>query len=1075
MSSPSNGSVIVTLYTINGVWQESGIPIPNSSIVAISPCTDIGSGTVPSLVLTLNAFNGQFITTQGTQGSNGFPVIDRFSILSVLFEDPNGNSFLKFFVVDTLKPLESRERGDRLEVHAFGMEYWMQRLDFAKQYYFADAFSTFVDILNKYNANKGTAMPTILTDSFTTSTYIQIPNWTANMYMFNMSETSCYAGLTEIIDRLGSPVTAGGAGDFFEMKVTDLPGTNGPQFYFNVFSSGNPTSGPTKVPVIDNSNSVLIETNGDIESPQGTLVMEWGDDQLGSLPINFSQYAGIDEAYFLFPNWTSSITYPLGAYVTYSGTVYQSAIANNTSTPPNNWNSISETQWVNQQYANGFTAWVSGNSYPQGALVSYGTAVYQSNINNNTSTPGSGSWTVINFQYSPWTFGSSTNGSGASVWYTSMAGYNITKYSGVTPFGNCAWDANVVIQDGNYYRTWCDARATSVYSSGSTLTTTLAPFGIIGTDGQPHLYRGFRVLVDTSGGTISLGPPFSNGLNGSHYDRFGNDYTDALVMNNGAGTGTYLDWDVFMVMHYTTPYASALPATVGWEIANMDDAIVYRWQANSIGCGTGNAWNGQTTYSANTLVLYNGIYYKNSATITSSVFNKPPPLDSRWTNVSVSGIVRWNSMQGCPKGNDCFHPVGQVFNAQGTAANPSFSGANQTLFPNGGGSAVGAYYSFNPAGTALSSVWGTSGYYSMGAWLNIRFPLPIAQPSGFSQLVGSLYGYNNNLCHEQSNNNELEPATVDSLNMHLTPSGNSGFNAIDSESLGNLYAFAFQTKLLLTDNSGSVPNNAQPNIGNLLYNLTGTAANFKMRCLLFDTNDNVVYQDFTIAFNNVWQDVILPISQFQIYRGRIPLMVGDVNALTPIPQLNVLNVFFWRNIKQCVIQWQEVYDDQGRYKPETSGGNAFSFLVSGGLNAISTVRSWLFVDSVRFAKPILAIAGQSSTVQYILQPESVQRKEITNYYQLKQTAMSDLQIYQWRHLEYKVMTNLRCDIQFGGSFYYYNPNVVPAVYTDYNGMAGSVKLVAKQVDYYLNKTDGGPGGLITELDGVRRYPVSGAP
>jgi hypothetical protein len=924
-------------------------------VVNISPASDAGTGELPSLIMRLNAKNGQFITRSTGLDGSSTPIVDQFTVFKVIFTDLNGVSFIKGYLVDTFKQIENIQEGDRLEVQCFGLEYWIQRLDFAKQYYFADANSTWADIADKYNLNRG-SNPQIINHH--NIIFNQLPVWTANSYLFNVSETACYTGMLEVIDKLGTSVQNQGASDFFEMKFMNgdvsAGGYPGSGIDFTkltplLFSSGAPPlvqvdERPPANPQILTPSTFLkvTEIDGEVEAQQGTLLKGWGDDQSGSLPTDFSKFRGIDEAYFLFPDWQNpTITnqlYPQNAlafYDTGSGRqLYTSNINNNSSVPPTNWTLITESQLLT---INGVT------------------------------------------QYSPWTNGPSA----VSAWQSCFAN---PDGSGAAPFNSAAaFDANIIVQDGTYYRTMADIRAVNGVQIPDAMK-------IRDHNDVPQFYRGFRVLLDTSLG--NLGSPFVGNPNGN-FDRFGNPMENAIIQNNGSGTNTWKDWDCV----WTT---SATPKGPAFQLKTNYVVPIWREARNYL-------WNG-------------GNYVDNS---------------------------------GALKGNDCFHTRDNFMNAKGTSSVPKLVGTY------GDTSAIQLTYKWTPLNSVLGFVFTNANYYQAGWWLCKRFPFPSSILVGATP-VGSFYGGYHN---PNQNNYALEPATFDSLNMHLTHSGNSGFNQIDSEDLAPAYGIGLQMKMAFTNDAGT------PIIGP-----TGTVANFKMRYYCFDTNDNVVYSEFVIAFNNVFQDIVLPFSSFQIYRGRIPLSFGDLTELVPPPQLNILNVFFWRNIKQIVIQCQNMYDEQGRYAPELSDLNTFALLflpIGDHANLTGTMDSW------RFVKPLLCTSnvGSNTVTGNVIEPEPLQRKNITNYFQLKQDVLSMLQIYQFRRREYEITMNLNCFVRFGDTFYLRNPNVVetqspPDVAPD--GIStNTIKLVCKNASQYLNKTDGGPGGLITILRGVKRYPQSG--
>lgn len=859
--------------------------------------TDSGSGTISSAVLILNASRGAFITTT-TSGAT--PIIDQFNKIKIIFTDDSGNQFSKIFEVDKLRPIWDKSAGTQLRVELLAQERHVQYVNFARQYYFADAYNTIKDMADRYNLSKGTLQPTITKQD--DATYNKLPKWTSNNYDFNFSETPVYEGMKQVIDKLGTSIQNGGAADFFELYFQDDPASSS-NIQLLAFSSG---SNPPSPITISSSISVNVgESLAEIESISGSNILAWGAIDQGSMPTNFSRFRGITEAFFLYPFW------------------------------------------------------VSGISYPQSAIVQYdsgaGAKVYQSNINNNTSTPPT-NWTQIfsysllgSLQYSPWT----DNKSGPFK----NSGSNPTNSGG---FGRGCWDSNLVIFDGTYYRTWADTRKNST-------ATIPANHKMVNDVAAAVLYRGYRVLVDTSLG--ALGGDFA--LNGGK-DRYGNSYTNSIVEHNGGqntGGNAYKNWDC-IVTTTNPPKNTAILLGTDNQCAVIDQGKNYR---------------------------YNG---------------------AAWVDDSGNSI-----------GNDCFHSYTALTTDAGVDQTPTSGGSVY-----GATSAINITYNYFPWDPLVNNSRSNSNYYQIGAWLNFRFPYPVTKDNGISEQVGGLYGGNGKA--------SPEPVTLDSMNLNYTPSGNVGFNASDSESLGPLSAIGFMLKLQWLDRIGAKM-------------LEG---NFKMRCALYDTFGNVAVQDFILPFNDMWEDIQLPLNAFKIYRARSPLRWGAISAIIPLQELNILNVFQWRYIKQCCIQIQEVYDDQGRYYPE---GSRFSInVLTTGLGQ-ATLSMWL--DSFRFVKPLLASSG--TVADRNLEPNFLQRQNISNYQQLKADVLSMKQIYNFRHKEFDITTTGRCDIAFGDSFYYTNANII----SDSDNGANTIKLVAKKIIYHISKTAGGPGGFTRTITGVKRF------
>ena len=222
-------------YTVTYVETSKDI---TSSVIAIDKMTDVGSGEINSATLILNARHGDFITNAN---SGDTPILDEFDKIKIEITDKNGDSYRRIFEIDTLVPKKTIQEGIRLEVELLGQERCLQQVHFAKQYYYENAFNVAKDIVDRYSANKGSAQVTIEKQDDTS--YNILPKWTANNYDFGSSEMFCYDGLTELIDKLGTSISGGGANDFFELGFDDPDKVIGVQdatkIYFKAFSSGS--------------------------------------------------------------------------------------------------------------------------------------------------------------------------------------------------------------------------------------------------------------------------------------------------------------------------------------------------------------------------------------------------------------------------------------------------------------------------------------------------------------------------------------------------------------------------------------------------------------------------------------------------------------------------------------------------------------------------------------------------------------------------------------------------------------------------------------------------------------------
>ena len=447
----------------------------------------------------------------------------------------------------------------------------------------------------------------------------------------------------------------------------------------------------------------------------------------------------------------------------------------------------------------------------------------------------------------------------------------------------------------------------------------------------------------------------------------------------------------------------------------------------------------------------------------------------------------WQNYTNDDNGNDCLHPLVNdssqtppfsLYNVPGvladytTAASPIDVDTKYGWDTTNTDSAIEVKYNWSPIDIYEKDGIPTAGdltnrnfqdYYQCGAWLSMRFPFPTttsntngspSYPHGV--LLGDWYGGGTN------STNPHEPATFDTQNMHLTHDGKRGFNnGLSSEDFGQVSALSFMTKLWFTRKQAA----------------TGTwedadgddGSNFKMRCVLIDTDDNVVTQDFVIPFNNTWTSITLPMGGFQIYRGREPRYNSAiVHDLFPPKGLDVQDIFIWRNLKMMSIFTLDSYDEFGRYHP---GGSA-KFSSESLYDNVALI--WklgysekeikMAVDALHFTKPLLVNTG--NVTGRVIDPDFIQRPDIGNYEQLKSDAAAEKQMKSFQHVEFDTTTTGRFDIGFGDYFNLQDEDIIPSNFQD---SSNTIKLVAKRIEYSITKPLNGKGGFLRRIRGVRRF------
>ena len=403
---------------------------------------------------------------------------------------------------------------------------------------------------------------------------------------------------------------------------------------------------------------------------------------------------------------------------------------------------------------------------------------------------------------------------------------------------------------------------------------------------------------------------------------------------------------------------------------------------------------------------------------------------------------------------DCLHPYDEITTTEGVYGTEFSSTVN-----NNSGIKVRYYWE-----TIAGFVTNATQQHSVGGWINLTFPFPHSIISQSAWATGQLYG------GTKTSDAVCEPATLDIENMHLSPEGERGFNTVEaggysgSENLGPISSIDFAFKVHYQGSS----------LQNSGYD-TLAEANFVMSCILVDSSDNMVKQDFIVPHNNQWLPYKLPVSGFTTYRGRKP-RASIINSIIPPKEITINNQIEWRNIKQIIIQTAQSYDSDGRYVESSIEGNFYAQANTAveqlGIPAVPTIgrdhrRLDLYLDAFRFTKPLLVNTGKQSSRN--IEADFIDKPEVYDYFQLKNIASAEKEKRQHRRVEFEVNTTGKFDINFGDFFEFYHPRLIPrAVRTNTSG-DDYVKLVAKHIEYSITKPVDGKGGFLRKILGVRRF------
>ena len=953
------------------------------SVVKIENMTDTGSGEINSATIVLNARKGAFITQENNVNlppvQPTTPILAEFDKIEIKLTDKNGDIFRKVYEVRTLEIKKTLAEGVRLIVRLIGQERALAEVQFSKPFYYANAWDVIRDIIDQYQDNKGSRQPTVENHDVTVDSgtyYNDLPKWNYNNWDFGQKATACYEGIDEVVNSLGTSISGGGAGDFFETRFYDQFDANFAKLDFQGFSSGSQPEldGGTITTLESSIVTPHYQTTGEIEARTGTVICGKGAMGFGSLPNAVMKWWGEFEAFMNgVPEWDSSYYYKTDNIVAHAEQqeIKWRALRDNNNVEPT---ALATADWEKVQMGDLITA----------------------------------------ANYSPWT----NDGTGSDN--TSTTGYQMWNASSANPNFQSTndWD-ELMVFDGNMYSDDKGSSGQNIkqefvdYYGSSTYTSTDGALGTVpenllyGSTGA-GFYRGFKMLVDSD--VFPLAGAFDE--NGGR-DRFGNKYDKAIVRfrgySNSSSAHDYKNWDVVFPK----------------KNANNTDAVP------STGSLCAVIYNGDNRIFEATYGLATNIWRSYWQTETKQSVAITPYKDQS----APLGIEFFGGQ------NHCFHEPSSVYQSDGVNNIFVRTGSSTSVAGNmyGTNSAITWKYAYGSL-AALPAYRNTDGYYRHGAWACIRFPFPTSEydepDATYSGFLGSKYG---------NNATKKEPVTVDINNMHLTPSGNVGFNNSEAEELGQIDGIEAFMKLDLRT-SDDVTEQAY-------------RANFKMRCTCYDSNNNTAVQDFVIPFNAVFYHMKLPIKSFKVYRSRAYWGgQSDIGAELFPPELEILEVFQWKNLKMITFQTQDSYDDQGRYHPD--GKEPFGTLKAG------TVR--LSIDNFHFSKQLLATSGvdtaRNLTPQWLLRPFT------TNYYQLKKDVLSQKDIDGFQYQGYDVTTEGVCDpnLKFGYSFYLKDDKIVNR--TDKpTDVPNTIKLVAKKIVYNIDGTTGGQGGFTRTVTGVKRF------
>ena len=457
-----------TVFTVASSYVNT-ITITND-ILSIPIFTDTGDGEINTAIIRLSAINDKYITTTAINDN------DR---VYLVVAETGGGSYARTFEIMSKVIIKNKTEPATLQLELAGIEIHLQRVTVSMNTFTKSTRELFTALMDCYNQNKTTLMPTI------TYNVANIPDIIPNLDW--STEDTILNRLNELVDSFGAAGTNNGVLDFYDILFTSSASVN--NIVLSIFSSGN---------TVNNTNVITnpISFEGKLEPSKVSLVGAWGAADAGSLPKAWCKFYGRNL-----------------------------------------------TMHTNKGSDSMFAQWVSGADYPINSKVRHVTTAIDGvfiKLNNDatllTTAPNlNANWGIFTtsdfygtlFQYSPWTNGKT------SAWKNGGTGNVSSPFSPTitnNPAGICFFDGNLVINDSSSespaFRTWVDVAQTS-----STLPIQLLYGGT-----QAGKYKGLRVLVKGTGSGDFVG--YNNNImeyNGTQWVKKYSPKTDMIVVNFSDG------------------------------------------------------------------------------------------------------------------------------------------------------------------------------------------------------------------------------------------------------------------------------------------------------------------------------------------------------------------------------------------------------------------------------------------------------------------------------------------------------------------------------------------------------------
>jgi preprotein translocase subunit Sss1 len=315
-------------------------------------------GRISTASLTLQANFGFFMTN-----TNGglTPLLSNFDRIRLTATDPQSDSQSHIFqIINDLGQL-TRMSEYLLPLTLEGRERALALMPFSGYYDALNHHAMVELILKTYAFTKipGALQPIIVSEDDTPTETNLLPKYNPNIWDFQYID-NCLDAIKAVVRLANQSVAAGGGGDRFAIFFEDSTVTPLTLMSIHIISQGAnniPSARPT---IRANQIANPIISIPRVKQPiTGSVVVARGRPGSGGVLVDGDVYRAKQEFFQRIRDrqiWNASITYPIDAYASLGGVVYQAVAETTGDKPPHgNWFTIQEGAFIGDIQYSGFT------------------------------------------------------------------------------------------------------------------------------------------------------------------------------------------------------------------------------------------------------------------------------------------------------------------------------------------------------------------------------------------------------------------------------------------------------------------------------------------------------------------------------------------------------------------------------------------------------------------------------------------------------------------------------------------------------------------------------------------------